>query len=191
MDDAKSKILRAASDLFLEGGTAALSVRAISKRAGVSTIGIYSHFKGKQGILDELYCEGFEMVFSAMDIPTSIKDPRAMILKGAGGYLDLADKYEAHYRLIFGESDTNYTPSDEAKEVAKKAFLKLVEIASVLLPVDSGYRAKQSMALEIWALVHGYVSLRHHAIADVNIELQWRDLAISAIDTHISAVLAK
>ena len=41
----KSKILYAASALFLEGGLAALSVRAISKKAGLSTIGIYSHIK--------------------------------------------------------------------------------------------------------------------------------------------------
>ena len=102
MSDAKSTILKAASELFLEGGTSALSVRAISKRAGVSTIGIYSHFKGKQGILDELYIEGFEKVFAAMDILKSAKGPRETILQGVKGYLEVADKYEAHYRLIFG-----------------------------------------------------------------------------------------
>ncbi|MFT6991153.1 MAG: AcrR family transcriptional regulator, partial [Paraglaciecola sp.] len=68
MSDAKNTILQAATELFLEGGSSALSVRAISKRAGVSTIGIYSHFNGKQGILDELYIEGFEKIFSIVDI---------------------------------------------------------------------------------------------------------------------------
>ena len=64
--DARTKILNAASELFLEGGGDALSVRAISKRAGLSTIGIYSHFQGKQGILDALYIEGFNHVREAM-----------------------------------------------------------------------------------------------------------------------------
>ena len=60
--DTREKILDAASALFLKGGTNALSVRAIAKGAGMSTIGIYSHFKGKQGISDALYIEGFELV---------------------------------------------------------------------------------------------------------------------------------
>ena len=59
---AKGRILAAASELFLEGGVRALSVRAMANRAGVSTIGIYSHFNGKQGILDALYIEGFEHI---------------------------------------------------------------------------------------------------------------------------------
>ena len=37
MLDGRTKILNAASELFLEGGMGALSVRAIAKRAGLST----------------------------------------------------------------------------------------------------------------------------------------------------------
>ena len=165
MCDAKSTILKSASELFLEGGTLALSVRAISKRAGVSTIGIYSHFKGKQGILDELYIEGFEKVFAAMDILKTAKRPRETILQGVKGYLEVADKYEAHYRLIFGESDAGYSPSEEARVMAEKAFKKLVDISSLILTEDTKVAEKQRIALEIWAFEHGYVSLKHHSIS--------------------------
>ena len=65
-NDTRQKILEAASALFLKGGTNALSVRAIAEGAGMSTIGIYSHFKGKQGILDALYIEGVELVEKEM-----------------------------------------------------------------------------------------------------------------------------
>ena len=65
--DNKANILRSATELFLDGGVRALSVRAIAARAGVSTMGIYSHFQGKQGILDALYIEGFELVSAAME----------------------------------------------------------------------------------------------------------------------------
>ena len=64
--DTRQKILEAASTLFLKGGTHALSVRAIAEGASMSTIGIYSHFKGKQGILDALYIEGFTLVDEMM-----------------------------------------------------------------------------------------------------------------------------
>jgi len=66
MNDARKNILAAASSLFLKGGVPSLSVRAIAREAGISTIGIYSHFNGKQGILDALYIEGFNLVYDAM-----------------------------------------------------------------------------------------------------------------------------
>jgi AcrR family transcriptional regulator len=191
MNDAKSTILQAASELFLEGGTAALSVRAISKRAGVSTIGIYSHFKGKQGILDELYIEGFEKVFAAMDILNVAKEPREIILQGVRGYLEVADKYEAHYRLIFGESDAGYSPSDGARAMAGKAFKMLVDVSSLILPEDTLLAKKQRIALEIWAFVHGYVSLKHHAISTLISPEEWNTLALNALATHIDAIIAK
>lgn len=191
MSDAKSTILQAASELFLEGGSSALSVRAISKRAGVSTIGIYSHFKGKQGILDELYIEGFEKVFTAMDVLKTAKGPRETILLGVRGYLDVAEKYEAHYRLIFGESDAGYSPSDEARAAAGKAFTMLVDVSSLILPEGTTLAKKQRIALEIWAFVHGYVSLKHHAISTLISPEEWNNLAINALSTHIDAIIAK
>jgi AcrR family transcriptional regulator len=191
MCDAKNTILQAATELFLEGGSSALSVRAISKRAGVSTIGIYSHFKGKQGILDQLYIEGFEKIFSILDVIDTTAPAREVILNGVKGYLAVADKYEAHYRLIFGESDKGYSPSDEARAVSEKAFARLVDISSLILPKDTDVSKKQRIALEIWAFVHGYVSLKHHAISTLIKPAEWNSLALGALATHIDAIIAK
>ena len=191
MNDANNIILQAASELFLEGGAPALSVRAISKRAGVSTIGIYSHFKGKQGILDELYIEGFEKVFSAMDILDTKAPAREVILLGVEGYLALAEQYEGHYRLIFGESDASYSPSEEARAMADKAFKKLVDVSSLILPVDTAVSKKRRIALQIWAFIHGYVSLKHHATSTFISPLEWNRLALSALATHIDAIIAQ
>ena len=103
MSDAKSTIMQAASKLFLEGGYKALSVRAIAKEAGVSTIGIYSHFDGKQGILDALYIEGFEQVEATTRLPEGVRDRDAAIETVVRQYLRSVRAHEAHYRLIFGE----------------------------------------------------------------------------------------
>lgn len=191
MRDAKTTILHAASELFLEGGTSALSVRAISKRAGVSTIGIYSHFKGKQGILDQLYIEGFEKVFWAMDSVDTTSPAREVIVQGVRGYLEVAEQFEAHYRLIFGESGTGYIPSAEAKAMAEKAFAKLVEISALILPKTARTAEKKRNALEVWALVHGYVSLKHHAISTMISPAEWTSLALAAVATHVDAIIAK
>ncbi len=190
MNKAKRKILSAASELFLEGGISALSVRAISKRAGVSTIGIYSHFQGKQGILDELYVQGFELVSAAMDVDEEIASPKEAILLGVKGYLNIAERYEAHYRLIFGENSIAYTPSDKARAASEKAFGRLVNVVSVLLPEQASREEKQKTAIEIWAFVHGFVSLKHHAISDNTKSDDWNVMTMQALATHIDAIIA-
>jgi AcrR family transcriptional regulator len=190
MSNAKSRILSAASEIFLEGGLSALNVRAISKRAGVSTIGIYSHFKGKQGILDELYIQGFELVSLAMDVGKDARSPKESILQGIKGYLNIAEKYEAHYRLIFGESSIAYTPSDEAKAASEKAFGRLIEVVSVLLPEQASCEEKQKTAIEIWAFVHGFVSLRHHAISDSINTQEWNVMTLQALASHVDTIVS-
>ena len=191
MNDAKSKILAAASALFLEGGSSALNVRAISKLAGLSTIGIYSHFNGKQGILDELYIEGYELVAAVMNRDEGFSSPKDAILQAVTGYLHIADKYEAHYRLIFGESDPSYSPSVQAIEASQKAFAHLIEGVSILLPANASFKEKQKTALEIWALVHGFVSLKHHAVSNV-LELDdWNELTLQAMATHLDGIILK
>ena len=134
--DSRTKILNAATELFLEQGGAGLSVRAISRRAGLSTIGIYSHFKGKQGILDALYVEGFDLIRKAMDVVSSSWATKEQVLESCLGYLKVGELHEAHYRLIFGESDLGYEPSEYAMMARDNAFAKLVKVAGSYFPAD-------------------------------------------------------
>jgi AcrR family transcriptional regulator len=190
MSTNKDKILQAATTLLLEKGLAGMSVRAIAKLAGVSTIGIYSHFQGKQGILDTLYIEGFEHVGEAMLAAIEIDDPRAAAIEGARLYLDVAKSHEAIYRLIFGEVDLAYEPGEEARAAALKAFGYLVNIAARLLSERASLAEKQVIALRIWALVHGYVSLQHHAVRDVVVIDDWNKQALAAVVIMIDDIVA-
>ena len=123
--ESKAKILTAASELFASAGAGALSVRAISKRAGLSTIGIYNHFNVKQGILDALYIEGFQMVMTAIRVEDETLSPREAVLQCLSNYIDLATEHRGHYELIFGRGDPSYTPSSPAIAVGAEAFNRL------------------------------------------------------------------
>ena len=182
----KAKILEAASELFLQGGVSALSVRAIATKAGVSTIGIYSHFNGKDGLLETLYIEGFEMVSAAMEVDDH-NDPRGSVIAACGRYLDIAENHKAHYQLIFGEAGAGYEPSDAARTASTAAFERLVSFTSIVLPPASSLAAKQKMALEVWALIHGFVSLRHHAVAEALPNIDWRALVLGAVEKLIDS----
>lgn len=189
MKNTKEKILYAASQLFLNGGVSALSVRAIAREAQLSTIGIYSYFKGKQGILDALYIEGFEYALAAITVPINKNNPKGVIIAATKGYVNMARTYQGHYRLIFGEMHESYQPSEAARKASENAFLHLISIVALLLPADASFEKKQQAALEIWALVHGYISLKQHAIADVIETERWDTLIIDAVSLHIDAML--
>ncbi len=181
----RAKILDAASQLFLEGGVSALSVRAISKRAGLSTIGIYSHFNGKQGVLDAIYIEGFNKVYQAMSVDISNGMGFEQVINSCRAYLKVAYANEAHYRLIFGESDAGYKPSEEAQEAASRAFKKLVSNTGNYIESEGLKIDRLQAALDIWAIMHGYVSISHHAMA--NEQLDWFGMALKAVETQVLA----
>jgi AcrR family transcriptional regulator len=191
MSEAKDKILDAASDLFLEGGSAALSVRAIANSAGVSTMGVYTHFNGKEGILDALYIEGFDNVFAAIELPETRLGTRSAVKRTVKNYLSVAENFESHYRLIFGERDADYRPSPEAYEAGARAFHRLTDLVAGLLSPRAPRARQQRAALQLWALVHGLISLRHHAVSDLVDVRDWKQLVLDAVDAHVGAIERK
>ena len=188
MSDTKEKILSATSALFLESGVKGLSARAVAKKAGLSTIGIYSHFNGMQGLLDALYIEGFEKVIVAMDVSIDELGLKAAIILATQNYLAFAEKYDAHYRLMFGANNAGYEPSDEARQVGARAFAKLTKLVSSILPDDASLPEKQNVAMQVWAMTHGYVSLNHHPISELVDMTNWKENAVDAVLLHFEAI---
>lgn len=189
MIESKTKILTAASELFAESGANGLSVRAISKRAGLSTIGIYNHFQGKQGILDALYIEGFQMVMRAIDVDVEATEPRDAVLQGLSNYIDLAAQHGGHYQLIFGRADPTYHPSSAATAVGEEAFNRLTHLVGLALPTSLSGRERREAALQLWALAHGYVSLQDHEATELIPHTAWRDLIMKAVTIHLDAII--
>jgi len=58
--DLRRRILDASAALLESDGLAALSLREVARRAGVSHQAPYHHFKDRESILAELVTEGFE-----------------------------------------------------------------------------------------------------------------------------------
>lgn len=188
MKNTKEKILQATSELFLQEGVKGLSARAVAKKAGLSTIGIYSHFKGMQGLLDALYIEGFEKIIVAMDVSIEQLGLKAAIIQATQNYFVFAEKYDAHYRLMFGSNNGGYEPSDEARHVGAKAFARLTKLVASVLPENASLPEKQNVAMQIWAMTHGYVSLNHHPISELMDMSNWQEKAVDAVLLHFEAI---
>src|SRR5690242_9322620 len=125
-DEQGRRILEAASELLSTEGASALSVRKIAAAAGCSTMGLYSRFGGKDGVVDELYAEGFERLVDAMKANQPTDDPLADLRQGANCYRDSALANATHYMVMFGGAVPGFEPSDASHELAHAAFNGLV-----------------------------------------------------------------
>ena len=158
-DDQGRRILEAASELLSQEGASALSVRRIATAAGCSTMGLYSRFGGKDGVVDELFAEGFERLTEAMRGIPRTDDGLADLRGCAECYRDTALANATHYMVMFGGAVPGFQPSDASHLLAHAAFDGLV--AKVRRCTDAGLldgRA-EDIAEVLWGSIHGLVML--------------------------------
>lgn len=185
----KAEILKAATAQFVEHGLPGLNVRKIAERAGVSTIGVYSHFSGKTGLLEALYIDGFLQLGEAVSSGWDHDDPHEAIRHAVDRYIGFAQSNAAHYSLMFDSGSMEYQPSAAAREAARTAFGKLVATVSRIDEQKLNLKEGWALAFELWALVHGFVSLRSHLPATDSADQTCLNAVHSAVDTHLTGAL--
>src|SRR4051794_25088311 len=158
-DEQGQRILEAASELLSSEGASALSVRRIAAAAGCSTMGLYSRFGGKDGVVDELYAEGFERLTEAMLANPSTDDALADLRSCAECYRSTALANATHYMVMFGGAVPGFEPSEESHLLAHAAFQGLV--AKVRRCTDAAILdgRPEDIAEVLWGSIHGLVML--------------------------------
>jgi len=161
-------LLNAAGDILESEGPDALSVRRIAAQAGVAPMGVYNHFFSKFGIIDALFILGFERLSEAMGSLNQIDDPIAALTEAGRQYRELALAHPMVYEVMFQRAIAGYEPSDEALEVAARAFEGLVSV--IRRGMDRGVLTGSSpttVAQVIWASIHGWMALELRGIGFV------------------------
>ncbi|MCU1346064.1 MAG: TetR/AcrR family transcriptional regulator [Acidimicrobiia bacterium] len=160
-DETSNAILEAAGDLLAKEGAEALTVRRIAAQAGCSTMGLYSRFGGKDGVVEQLFMEGFQQLCAAMD-EVRMADPETLDLRPCSrNYRQWALDNATQYLVMFGGAVPGYEPSSDAKAVSHACFEQLV--AQVARMQSAGVMRSsppaESIAEVIWATMHGHVML--------------------------------
>lgn len=158
-DEQGQRILEAASELLSNEGASALSVRRIAAAAGCSTMGLYSRFGGKDGVVDELYAEGFERLVTAMGAQRLGDDPVADLRDSARCYRETALANATHYMVMFGGAVPGFEPSPTSHELAHTAFGGLVAKVARCTDLDLLPGDPAEIAELLWGVVHGLVML--------------------------------
>lgn len=168
-EDTRAQLIRAARDLFLEGGVANFSLREVARRVGVSAAAVYRHFDGKEALVTAACTQGFEVFSSYLVRALRAPTPLDRLLATGDQYRLFALENPPDYRFIFMSSageighgprpDSKRTSTETLTEDATFRFL----VDRVRECIDASVLAKDSpekLAVLIWAHVHGLVSLR-------------------------------
>jgi AcrR family transcriptional regulator len=159
-DATRRALLDAAHDLLATEGPVSLTVRRIAAAAGVSTMNVYSRFGGKDGVLDELFTDGFRRLGEAMREDPDSDDPVEDLRRCSRTYRRFARENATYYSLMFDRVVPDFVPSEEAQTVAIGTLQQLqrrIERAMAAGAIRAGDPFRAATAL--WACEHGLVSL--------------------------------
>jgi AcrR family transcriptional regulator len=159
----RERIVEHARDLYVEGGMAALSMRKVADRVGVSATALYRHFDRKETLLMEVCRTGFERFTSYLLRGLAGSTPRERLRLSGEGYVRFALDNPAYYRIMFMASRDDFGFAElpaQSSETMTRSFHLLVD--RVRECQDAGLlRAGDpaELAVLIWSASHGLVSL--------------------------------
>lgn len=149
--DLRRVLLAAAVDAIGEHGPAALSLRDLARRAGVSHAAPAHHFRDKAGLLTALAAEGFDLL--ADELARSGGD----LLEVGVGYIRFAVEHRAHFEVMFRPE--LYHGDDPALVAARQRAGERLRGGVAALPgVRTGADAEADQ-LAAWSIVHGFAAL--------------------------------
>lgn len=146
----RAALIEAALTVLQRDGAAALTVRNITAEAGCSTTGVYTYFGGKNGLVEEIFRNGFE----AFDTEVGPDLEAGDLVATGHAYRRFALSHPTQYMVMFGRAVPDFVPSPAAFERALQSFLKLTDGVR-----RAGLERPEQRALHLFATVHGYVML--------------------------------
>jgi AcrR family transcriptional regulator len=151
--DLRAACLRAAMELLEEGGTSALSLRAVARRAGVSPAAPYRHYADRDALISAVAAVGYRELAGhlaeAHPAPSTADDLAAV----AVAYVQFALERPALFRVMFVE------PCDRDSSERVAATNAISEYVGAIVCHSFPGSNPDALATAVWALVHGLAFL--------------------------------
>jgi AcrR family transcriptional regulator len=164
----QQRILRAAREIVIRDGFAALTMRKIADVIEYAPGTIYLYFENRDEIAKQLCLQGYQELLDCLKPTAAIADPRDRLRTMAASYVHVGLTNTATYRLIFME-DPKFTnvalsevPIDGSGGAGTQSFQLLVTIfddmkANRSLLIDAN---STRLAEIFWTSLHGILSLK-------------------------------
>jgi AcrR family transcriptional regulator len=146
--DLRPALLRAAAGTIDDVGAAAMSVREVARRAGVSHTAATYHFGDKAGLLTALAAEGYRLLGEAL--AEAQREHRSFLEVGVA-YVRFAVTHRAHFEVMF--QPALLRADDPALQDAKR------RTAALLYGTAEADEQQIVAGVAAWSLVHGLATL--------------------------------
>jgi AcrR family transcriptional regulator len=160
--DLKNALIEAGADVLAREGVAALSLRRVAQKAGVSHAAPYAHFTDKQALIAAISTEGYRRLYEAMSdvIERFAEDPGRQLMEGAWAYVQFAQNAPDHFKVTMSgvvERQKEYPAFVEMSQRNLALLVRVVEACQGAGVLRKG--PPELVALSVWSVVHGFVSL--------------------------------
>ncbi len=153
----RDALLAAARAELIEHGTAAISLRAVARRAGVSHAAPKYHFHDRAGLLTAIATEGFRALSHALS-RVDESDMRHQLAALGAAYIDFGLANPALFELMFAPDHLH--EADSELIVAQQDAIG--QLTAAVQRLTGASADTPALALISWALVHGLVTLTRH-----------------------------
>jgi AcrR family transcriptional regulator len=156
--DLRGDLLRTSRSLLDAGGTAALSMREVARRAGCTHQAPYHYFEDRETILATLVVEGFRELASRLKAANDLAPAhgvRAALNASGRAYVDFALSQPGVFRIMFRPDVCNPLRFPAVLEAGAGARAELDRLSRIA----HGSRATRAQASILWAHVHGLACL--------------------------------
>ena len=127
--DLRSTVLDARIELIEEEGLAALSMREVARRAGVSHQAPYHHFGDREGILAALAADGFTQLHNDMQKAIASTKSRSKRIEAVGNaYIEFALKYPGYFKIMFRSELVDLDRFDDVRKIADETFALVTSV---------------------------------------------------------------
>jgi len=149
---ARAAVLAAAWEMVRADGLAALSLRDLARRAGITTPTVYAYFDSKNAIFDAMFGEAAESFATSKAELVDKGDPYENLMADARNFIEFCVSDVARYQLLFQHSVPGFTPSPQSYAPAVRAL----ELTREQL---TGYGVRDPRHVDVWtALLTGLVN---------------------------------
>lgn len=180
--DTRERILAAAWELAERDGLANWTLRDLGAAVGMRAPSLYTHFDGRDDILDAMFAQGWEQLERTLHaIDGTGGEPRQALLAGATAFFDFCTASIPRYQLLFTHVLGEWEPTPAAYAVSQRAYNRMV-----LQFADAGITDQS--ALDLWTgLVGGLVAQQ---VANDRGGDRWRRLLPDAVDMFLAHATA-
>ncbi|MDI3421969.1 TetR/AcrR family transcriptional regulator [Streptomyces luteolus] len=148
--DLRRAVLTAALDAIRDSGPAALSLRDLARRAGVSHAAPAHHFKDRTGLLTAIAAEGFDLLAGALAEAPELRE------RGVR-YVRFCREHPAHFQVMF--TPELLRADDPALRAARDRARE--QLRSGIGDLETSERGEDARLAGIaaWSLAHGFATL--------------------------------